>query len=102
MDNVKNGFKSALKKAEITNFRFHDLRHTFASHFVMRGGDLKTLQEILGHSDIKTTMRYAHLSKAHKAAAINLVCGLTSAAMPASKNALSEMVTNSAIEAYSG
>ena len=45
----------------------------------MRGGDLKALQEILGHSDIKTTMRYAHLSKAHKAKAINLLCGLTSA-----------------------
>jgi integrase len=77
-DNVKNGFKSALKKADIVNFRFHDLRHTFASHFVMRGDDLKTLQEILGHSNIATTMRYAHLSKANKAKAINLVCGLTS------------------------
>jgi integrase len=77
-DNVKSSFKAACKRAGVVKFRFHDLRHTFASHFVMRGGDLKALQEILGHSDIKTTMRYAHLSKAHKAAAINLLCGLTS------------------------
>jgi len=94
-DNVKNGFKSALKKADIKNFRFHDLRHTFASHFVMRGGDLKTLQEILDHADIKTTMRYAHLSKQHKANAINLVCGLTSG----KKGAMSEVVRNSAVSA---
>lgn len=96
-DNVKNGFRSALKKADIMEFRFHDLRHTFASHFVMRGGDLKTLQEILGHSDIKTTMRYSHLSKAHKAKAINLVCGLTSP----SKSSMSENVRNSVFSASS-
>jgi len=95
VDTVKNGFSSALRKAGITDFRFHDLRHTFASHFVMRGGDLKTLQEILGHSDIKTTMRYAHLSKAHKAKAINLVCGLTSW----SKSSMSENVRNSDFQA---
>lgn len=40
----------------------HILRHTFASHFIMRGGNILTLQKILGHSDIKMTMRYAHLS----------------------------------------
>ncbi|MFA0810819.1 phage integrase [Microbulbifer epialgicus] len=43
----------------------HVLRHTFASHFVMRGGNLLTLKEILGHADIKMTMRYAHLSPEH-------------------------------------
>jgi len=41
---------------------FHDLRHTFASHWMMRGGDIFKLQRILGHKDIKMTMRYAHLS----------------------------------------
>lgn len=40
----------------------HVLRHTFASHFVMKGGDILTLKNILGHSDLKVTMRYAHLS----------------------------------------
>jgi len=41
---------------------FHDLRHTFASHWMMKGGDIYKLKNILGHSDIKMTQRYAHLS----------------------------------------
>jgi integrase len=60
------GFDAACTRAGITDFRFHDLRHTFASHFLMRGGDLKTLQELLGHSDMKMTMRYTHLLDQHK------------------------------------
>ena len=42
--------------------RFHDLRHTFASHWVMKGGDLFKLQKILGHQSVQMTMRYAHLA----------------------------------------
>ena len=75
---VKRAFNKALEDAGIQDFRFHDLRHTFESHFVMRGGSIKSLQEILGHKDIKTTMRYAHLSQEHKKKEINLVVGLTS------------------------
>ena len=52
----------ALRVAAIRNFRFHDLRHSFASRMVQRGVPLKAVQELLGHSDIKTTMRYAHLA----------------------------------------
>ena len=59
-------FNSALSKSKIADFRFHDLRHTFASHFMMNGGDLFTLKEILGHKTILMTQRYAHLSQAHK------------------------------------
>jgi site-specific recombinase XerD len=40
----------------------HILRHTFASHFMMNGGDILTLQKVLGHSDLKMTLRYSHLS----------------------------------------
>ncbi|OLO02614.1 phage integrase, partial [Salinicola socius] len=47
--------------------RTHVLRHTFASHFIMNGGDLLTLQKILGHQTIQMTMRYAHLSPDHLA-----------------------------------
>lgn len=50
----------------------HMLRHTFASHFVMAGGDLRTLRDILGHSDIHTTMRYAHLAPDHLDKALHL------------------------------
>jgi integrase len=42
--------------------RFHDLRHTFASRWVMKGGDLFKLQKILGHQSVQMTMRYAHLA----------------------------------------
>ncbi|WP_353389577.1 phage integrase [Halopseudomonas sabulinigri] len=50
----------------------HILRHTFASHFMMGGGDILTLQRILGHSDIKMTMRYSHLSPEHLISALSL------------------------------
>jgi integrase len=74
---VKRSFTSACRRAGIEDFRFHDLRHTFASHFLMRGGSLKALQEILGHADIKMTMRYAHLSNAHLKESISLLNSLT-------------------------
>jgi integrase len=59
---VKGGFGRILKDAGITNFRFHDLRHTFASHYMMSGGHPYTLSNILGHKDLTMTQRYAKLS----------------------------------------
>src|SRR2546429_144720 len=50
---------------KITDFRFHDLRHTFASWYMMNGGDLYELAKILGHSNIKMTERYAKLARSH-------------------------------------
>ncbi len=58
-------WRKALNKSHILDFHFHDLRHTFASRLVMKGIDLMTIKELLGHKDIKMTMRYSHLSHAH-------------------------------------
>lgn len=67
-------FQRAQKKAQIqTHYRFHDLRHTFASHFVMNGGSLYDLQKLLGHARFEETQRYAHLTPEHLAKAVNIV-----------------------------
>ena len=75
---IKTAFNAALKRAGIQDFRPYGLRHTFASHYMMRGGSLAALQKILGHADIKMTMRYAHLSKEFAREEIKLLDGLTS------------------------
>jgi site-specific recombinase XerD len=62
LKDVKNGFGRLLRDAGIKGFRFHDLRHTFASQYMMGGGNLYTLAKLLGHRDIKMTQRYADLA----------------------------------------
>ena len=54
------------------HIRFHDFRHTFANHLVMRGIDLRTVAKLMGHKDIKMTMRYAHLAPDHLQAAVDV------------------------------
>src|ERR1051326_7712810 len=68
---VESSFGTILTLAGIENFRFHDLRHTFASWYMMNGGDLYELAKILGHSNIKMTERYAKLAKHHIARTSN-------------------------------
>lgn len=61
-------FREAIDRAEIelpAGQLTHVLRHTFASHFMINGGNILSLQRILGHKDLKTTMRYAHLAPEH-------------------------------------
>ena len=52
---------------------FYTYRHTFASHLVMQGLDLTTIKELMGHKDIKMTLRYAHLAPGHNRKAINVL-----------------------------
>jgi len=73
-NDIKGYFGAALKKCGILNFKFHDLRHTFASHLVMAGVDLKTVQELLGHKTMEMTLRYSHLSPDHKKRAVEVLC----------------------------
>ncbi|MCP0863845.1 tyrosine-type recombinase/integrase, partial [Salmonella enterica subsp. enterica serovar Give] len=68
-------FRSALARAGIdlpAGQLTHVLRHTFASHFMMNGGNILVLQKILGHTDIKMTMRYAHFAPNHLEEALKL------------------------------
>jgi integrase len=67
---ISTAFNSAVKRAGITDFTFHDLRHTFVSRLVMRGVDLTTVKELMGHKHINMTLRYAHLAPGHKRSAI--------------------------------
>jgi integrase len=63
-------FSRAVRDAGIRDFRFHDLRHTFASRLVMRGVDMRTVQELLGHRSIVMTMKYSHLAADHRQKAV--------------------------------
>lgn len=70
---VHRAFKEILKKAEIEDFRFHDLRHCFASWNRQAGVDIDTLADLMGHKDTRMTRRYAHIGPVHLANAIGLL-----------------------------
>lgn len=70
MGSLKTAWMKVARAAKLENFHFHDLRHTFASKLVMNGVDLNTVRELLGHADLKMTLRYAHLAQEYKAAAV--------------------------------
>ena len=62
---LRTPFETVLKRAEITDFRWHDLRHSCASYLAMNGASLAEIAEILGHKTLQMVKRYAHLSDAH-------------------------------------
>lgn len=73
LEDVKSAWLRLLERAKIDGFRWHDMRHDFASRLVMAGVPLNTVRDLLGHSDIKMTLRYAHLAPGTKAAAVELI-----------------------------
>lgn len=70
MTNINKSWGELVAEADLQDFRFHDCRHHFASRLVMAGVNLSTVRELLGHADIAMTLRYAHVSDEHKAAAV--------------------------------
>jgi len=69
----KDTFRRCLKEANISDFRFHDLRHTYASWLAMEGVDMLTLKNLLGHKTLIMVSRYTHLSKEHMKSAVEKI-----------------------------
>jgi len=70
-------WRDVLKVSEVSNFHWHDLRHTFASRLVMAGTDIYTVSKLLRHGSVKTSERYAHLADAHLQQAVERLDGVT-------------------------
>ena len=73
LHNIDKAWANLRERADLQNFRFHDLRHSFASKLVMASVDLNTVRELLGHASMDMTLRYTHLAPEHKAAAVALL-----------------------------
>lgn len=69
-DNIQTSWENLKKEAKIDNFRWHDMRHHFASRLVMNGVPLNTVRELLGHTSVEMTLRYAHLAPEQKEKAV--------------------------------
>lgn len=70
---VSIAFRRACKRAGVENMRFHDLRHDFASNLVQSGIDIYTVKELLGHKDLRMTVRYCHLAPENLRSAISVL-----------------------------
>ena len=72
-NDIRHPFEEACEGAGMTDFHFHDLRHTFASWLMMRGVPLATVSNLLGHTSPTMTLRYAHLSPTHLTSAVRVL-----------------------------
>ena len=75
----RHWFEPAVREANLKDFSWHCLRHTFASRLVMAGVDLRTVQQLMGHKTIQMTVRYAHLAPEHQMAAVERLCSMPGA-----------------------
>jgi site-specific recombinase XerD len=75
MDNINRSWRNVSKAAKLADFKFHDLRHSFASKLVQSGVDLYAVKELLGHSELSMTEKYSHLAPDNLRAAVERVAG---------------------------
>jgi integrase len=68
---IRSAWEAAVKRAQLKDFRFHDIRHTTASYLTMDGTSTREVAEVLGHKSLQTTKRYSHLANAHKRKLVN-------------------------------
>ena len=73
---ISKNFRKYADQLSLNDFRFHDLRHTYASWLAQNGANLKVIQELLGHESIQTTLVYTHLMPEAKNIAINIINNL--------------------------
>lgn len=78
--NVKKAFATAVTRAGLSDFRFHDLRHCFDTYVQAARGDLRVTQAVLGHADVRMTVRYSHVSDTRLREAVAALPRLTAAA----------------------
>jgi integrase len=95
LKSVTRSFRTALERAGIKDFRFHDLRHTSASYLLMRGASLKGVQQQLGHTTLKMTEKYAHMSDQFQREEVNRLNGLLPFPLANSKNLVRSEQKNS-------
>lgn len=78
-------FRNARERDGVANFRWHDLRHEFGSRILETGGNIIEARDLLGHTDVKTTLRYLNLTDDHLKAAVNRLADTTETMKPASQ-----------------
>jgi integrase len=98
-NSFRSAWEAALAAAGIEGFRFHDLRHTFASWLVQRGRSLQEVKEALGHETITMTMRYSHLAPEHLRAAIAVLDGVLPAVQRESAARITQEITHEVVPA---